>query len=95
MSVRALIVAVAVAAPAAAQQAPARDPGQQLDGFARSARDALAALGALAGAWIEGLAPALAEPHAYEPPVTLPSGDILIRRKPARPDDDAAPALDL
>ena len=101
MSARALIFAAVIAAPAAAQDAPTSDPGALLEQLGRSAREALEALGALTGAWAEGLGPVLADPDAFEPPEILPNGDILSRRKPApppvepTPDADAAPAIDL
>jgi hypothetical protein len=78
MDVRTVIAAILIAVPAAAQD----DPSSIFEDFSRSAREALEALGALTGAWAEGLSPILADPEAYDPPVTLPNGDIVIRRKP-------------
>jgi hypothetical protein len=91
MSACALILAAAMAAPAAAQDAAPPDTGALLEQLGRSASEALEALGALTGAWAEGLGPVLADPNAFEPPEILPNGDILIRRKPAPPSAEPTP----
>lgn len=90
--IRSALAIALIATPLAAQDAPARDPAERaaeaLERLGRSALEALDELGALTGAWSEALAPVLADPDAYDPPETLPNGDVLIRR---RPDAPAAP----
>jgi hypothetical protein len=87
MKFRAALFALMIAAPASAQD----DPLSILEGLSRSAREALEAMGALTGAWAEGLSPVLSDPDAYDPPEILPNGDILIRRRPEPEAPDPAP----
>lgn len=61
---------------------PIFPPPETWEGVADILRESLARLGARLGPWREQLAGVLANPGAYEAPVILPNGDILIRRRP-------------
>lgn len=92
-----IALALVLAAPAFAQGS--RPPaGQSLDDMARAMREALEALGGQIAPWAEQLGRLLDDPGAYEAPVLMPNGDILIRRKPDAPPPaprEAAPGVDL
>lgn len=92
-----LVALCAAAASAQAQSGRQGDAATALEQLAEAIRDAARALSDSATPWAEGLGAVLADPGAYEPPETLPNGDILIRRKPDAPPpgrDRAPPALD-
>jgi len=96
----ALTLAFAFPAVAQGQAAPRALPPdmQTLEDMARAMREALEAFGGTLAPWAEQLGALIEEPGAYEPPVRLPNGDILIRRKPDAPPltpRDAQPGLDL
>lgn len=86
------LVAVAIALTAAPQGARAENPRlpelpelPELDTLERETREAVAELLALIGPLVERFSAFVDELPAYEAPVMLPNGDILIRRKMAPP----------
>lgn len=96
-----IALTLALASPALAQGTPGHSAPpdmQTLEGMARAMREALEAFGGTLAPWAEQLGRLIEEPGAYEAPVRLPNGDILIRRKPDAPPlapNETAPGLDL
>lgn len=88
-------VFLAAAAPAASQEQPQGErllPGPEtMEGVADILRETLARLAARLEPWREQLGRVLDDPGAYDAPVILPNGDILIRRKPEPEPEPPAP----
>lgn len=82
---RMIAPAVLFAVALAATPSVSRAEEPSLSEMAEAARRALEALIGTAEPWADALSAYAADPDAYDPPQTLPNGDILIRRRTPPP----------
>ena len=65
---------------------------RELEGMADNIEPALRSFAQEMGPALQDLMDTVQDWSAYEPPVVLPNGDILLKRKPDMPTPDALPA---
>jgi len=65
---------------------------RELEGLAEDMEPALRSFAQEMGPALRDLLETVEDWSAYEPPVVLPNGDILLKRKPDMPPSDALPA---
>ena len=85
---------IAFSQPAQAQESPLDNLLRELETLSQEGSTFLKSWAETLRPSLEGLADQIPDFDLYEAPEVLPNGDIIIRRKPTKPDADTPPKAD-